>query len=75
MDVETVETYAGTDEEEINHAEDSIGDIEADLHEHLDNIMVNGRTGNDIMFKKSKSIKETKKLIRAATAQMAGQIR
>ena len=52
MDAETVETYAGTDEEEINHAEDSIGDIEADLHEHLDNIMVKGRTGNDIMFKK-----------------------
>ena len=56
---DAAETDAGTVEEEINPVEDSIGDIEGDLHEEhqaiveqLDNIMVKGRTGNDIMFKK-----------------------
>ena len=70
MDAETVETDAGTVEEEINHAEDSIGDIEGDLHEEhqtiveqLDNIMAKGRTGNEIMFKKvAKSFRRFKEI-------------
>ena len=58
MDAETVETDVGTVEEEINDAEDSIGDTEGDLNEEhqaiveqLKKIMVEGRTGDGIMFK------------------------
>ena len=59
MDAETVETDVGTVEEEINDAEDNIGDTEGDLSEQhraiveqLKKIIVEGRTGDDIMFKK-----------------------
>ena len=50
---------AGTGEEEINHAEDSIGDTEGDMNEkhrliaeQLKEIMREGRTFNGTMFKK-----------------------
>ena len=59
MEVETVETDVGTAEEEMNDAEDSTGDTEGDLSEEhwmiveqLKEIMVEGRIGDDIMFKK-----------------------
>ena len=59
VDAETVETDVGTVEEEINDAEDSIGDTEGDLSEEhraiveqLKKIIVEGKTGDDIMFKK-----------------------
>ena len=54
-----MEIDAGTGEEEINDAEDSIGDIEDDMNkkpglivEQLKAIMREGRTCNGIMFKK-----------------------
>ena len=57
MDADTVETNAGTVEEEINDAEESIVDAEVDLSnehqaivEQLKKIMMEGRTGNGIMF-------------------------
>ena len=57
--METVETDVGTAEEEMNDAEDSTGDTEGDLSEEhwmiveqLKEIMVEGRIGDDIMFKK-----------------------
>ena len=56
---ETVETDVGTNEEKIYDAEDSIGHTEGDLSEEhrviveqLKRIMVEGRTGYGIMFKK-----------------------
>ena len=59
VDAETVETDAETVEEEINDAEDSISDTKGDLSEEhranveqLKKIMVKGRTGDGIMFKK-----------------------
>ena len=57
MDADTVDTNAGTVAEEINDAEESIVDAEVDLSkehqaivEQLKKIMMEGRTGNDIMF-------------------------
>ena len=59
VDAEAVETYVGTVEEEINDTKDSIGDTEGDsseehqaIVEQLEIIMVEGRTGDGIMFKK-----------------------
>ena len=59
MEVETVEIDVGTVKEEMNDAEDTIGDTEGDLSEEhraiveqLKEIMVEGRTDNGIMFKK-----------------------
>ena len=59
MDAETVEIDVGAAEDEIHDAEDSMGDTEGDLSEEhqviveqLKKIMVEGRTGDDIMFKK-----------------------
>ena len=59
VEAETVETDVGTVEEEINGAEDSISDTEGDLSEEhqatveqLKKIMMEGRTGDVIMFKK-----------------------
>ena len=59
MDAETVENDVGAAEDEIHDAEDSMGDTEGDLSEEhqviveqLKKIMVEGRTGDDIMFKK-----------------------
>ena len=58
VDTETTETDVGAVEEEINDAEDSISYTEGDLsQEHqaivkpLKKIMVEGRTGDGIMFK------------------------
>ena len=58
VDAETVEIDVGT-AEEVNDAEDSIGDTEGDLNEEhqviveqLMKIKVERRTGEDIMFKK-----------------------
>ena len=59
VEVETIETDTGTVEEEMNDAEDSIGDTEGDLSkeyrtivEKVNEIIVEGRTGKVIMFKK-----------------------
>ena len=58
MDAETVEIDAEIVEEEINDVGDSVGDIEGDLSEEhraieqLKKIIVEGRTGDGIMFKK-----------------------
>ena len=59
VEPKTVETDVRTAEEKMNDTEDSIGDTEGDLNEkhraiveHLKKIMVEGRTGSDIMFKK-----------------------
>ena len=59
MDGETVETYFGTVEEEINDAEDSIGDTEGVLieehqaiAEQLKKIIMKRRTGDSVIFKK-----------------------
>ena len=59
VDAETLESEVGTVEEEINDAEDSIGDTEGYLSEEhranverLKTIMVEGRTGDGIMFNK-----------------------
>ena len=59
VDEEKVETDDGTVEEEINDPEDSISDTEEDLSEEhwaiveqLRKVMVGGRTGDGIMFKK-----------------------
>ena len=59
VDSETVETDIGTVEEEINDVEDGIGDTERDLREEhqviveqFKKIVLEGRTGDDIMFKK-----------------------
>ena len=59
MDVETVGTDFGTVQEEINVLEDSISDTEEDFSEEpqsiveqLKKLMVHGRTGDGIMFKK-----------------------
>ena len=59
MEAETVETDAGKVKEEINDAEGSIGETEGDVSEEhraiveqLKKTMVEGRAGNDIMFKK-----------------------
>ena len=59
VEAETVETDAGRVEEEMNDAENCIGDTEGDLSEEhlttveqLKEIMVEGRAGDGIMFKK-----------------------
>ena len=59
MDVETNETNVRTVEEEINDSEDNIGDTDGDLSkehytivETLQKTMVEGRTGDAIIFKK-----------------------
>ena len=59
VDAEAVETYVGTVEEEINDTKDSIGDTEGDSSEEhqaivaqLEIIIVEGRTGDGIMFNK-----------------------
>ena len=59
VNAETVEIEGGAVEEEINDAKDSIGDTEGDINgghqvivEHLKKIMVKGRTGDGIMFKR-----------------------
>ena len=41
MDAETIETDVGTDEGEINDAEDSIVDIERDLSENIGQYLKN----------------------------------
>ncbi|XP_068756065.1 uncharacterized protein [Montipora capricornis] len=59
VETETVEIDAGTGEEEINGAEDGIGDTEGDMNEkyrmivdQLEEITREGRTCDGIMFKK-----------------------
>ena len=59
MDAETVETGVWTVEEEINDPEDSVGETEENLSEEhqaivkqLKKIIVEGRTGDGIVFKK-----------------------
>lgn len=59
VEAEIVDINAGKGEEEINDAEDSIGDIEGDMNEEhrmiveqLKEIMREGRTCDGIMFKK-----------------------
>ena len=59
VESETVKIDAGAGEEEINDAEDSIGDIEGDMNEEhrmiveqLKEILREGRTCDGIMFKK-----------------------
>ena len=59
VEVLTVETDFGTVEEEMNNLEDSIRDTEVDLSEEhptileqLKEIMVEERTGDEIIFKK-----------------------
>ena len=58
VEAETVKINAGAGEEEINDAEDSIGDIEGDMNEEhrmiveqLKEILRDGRTCDGIMFK------------------------
>ena len=59
MEQLTVETDVATAAEEMNDEQDSIGDTEGDLGEEhrtiveqLNEIMMEGKTGDGIMFKK-----------------------
>ena len=59
LETEAVETDARTVEEKMNNGDDSIGNNEGDsseefqtIIEQLKGIMVEGRTGDDFMFKK-----------------------
>ena len=59
LETEAVETDVRTVEEKMNNGDDSIGDNEGDsseefqtIIEQLKGIMVEGRTGDDFMFKK-----------------------
>ena len=59
LETEAVETDVRTVEEKMNNGDDSIGNNEGDsseefqtIIEQLKGIMVEGRTGDDFMFKK-----------------------
>ena len=77
MDAGIVETTVGTVEEEINDAENSIGDTEGDLSEEhqaivkqLKKIIVEGRTGDDIMLRET-----DKKVLKVQTDRVNEAIR
>ena len=77
VDAGIVETAVGTVEEEINDAENSIGDTEGDLSEEhqaiveqLKKIIVEGRTGDDIMLKET-----DKKVLKVQTDRVNEAIR
>ena len=76
VEAETVVTDFGTVEEEMNGTEDSVSDIDGDLNEkhwmiveQLKEIMVEGRTGNYVMFKKV-----NKKILKVQTERVTEAI-